>query len=180
MYHRRSATEQKHTERTSIPAMCAISSGLHKRLFNSNNQIWCDICSKTLLQVHHWAQVLARDTVILIAECADMVKYQISSSTRLGPSNSVANVSILDTAYASGNEAHDNVTVSNFSNILVTYVMSNVVLLPIERHKLISNNGSSWVLFIAHISQDGSRAKIKIITSCFRNYPSKRTCTIRR
>jgi hypothetical protein len=65
--------------------------------------------------------------VILIAECADMVKYQTSSSTRLGPSDRVANVSILDTAYASGNEAHDNVTVSNFSKILVTDVISNVV-----------------------------------------------------
>ena len=83
-------------------------------------------------------QVLARDTLILIAECADMVKYQISDSTRLGPSDRLANVSILDTAYASGNEAHDNVTVSNFSNILVTDVISNVVLFLIERHKLIS------------------------------------------
>jgi len=73
-----------------------------------------------LLQVHHWTQVLARDTVILIAECAEMVKYQTGSSTRLGPSDRVANVSILDTAYATGREAHDNVTVSNFSNILVT------------------------------------------------------------
>jgi len=67
-----------------------------------------------------------------------MVKYQTTSSTRLGPSNRVADVTILDTAHASGKEAHDNVTVSNFSNILVTGAISNVVLLPIERHKLIS------------------------------------------
>jgi hypothetical protein len=107
-----------------------------------------------------------------------MVKYQTSGSTRLGPSDRVARVSILDTAYASGNEAHDNVTVSNFSNISVTDAISNVVLLPIERHKLISQNNSSWVLFIAHIRQDLSRPRIKIITSCFRNYLSNRTCTI--
>jgi len=109
-----------------------------------------------------------------------MVKYETSSSTRLGPSNTVTKVSILDTAYASGKEDHDNVTVSNFPNISVTDVIYNVVLLPIERHKLISQNGSSWVLFIAHISQDLSSARIKIITFCFRNYLSKRICTIRR
>ena len=113
--HRRSATDMKRTERTPIPVICAISSGLHKHQFNSNNQICCDVCSKTLLQVHHWAQVLARDALILIAECADMVKYQTSSSTRLGPSYRVVKVTMLDTAYASGTEAHDNVTVSNFS-----------------------------------------------------------------
>jgi hypothetical protein len=137
MNHRRSATDKKRTEHIPIPAMCASSSGLHKRQFNSNNQT-CDVFPKILLHVNHWTQVLASATVILIAECADMVKYQISSSTRLGPSNRVETVSILDTAYASGNEAHDNVTVSNFFSILVTDVISNIVLLPIERHKLIS------------------------------------------
>jgi hypothetical protein len=116
----------------------------------------------------------------LIAECADMVKYQTSDSTKLGPSNTETKVSMLDTAYAKGLEAHDNVTVSNFPNISVTDVISNVVLLPIERHKLISQNGSSYILFTAHIRQELSRAKIKITTSCFRNYLSKRTCTIKR
>lgn len=76
-----------------------------------------------LLQVNHRTQALVRTTVILIAECAGLVKYQISSSTRLGPSNTVANVSILDTAYASGREAHDNVAVSNLLKILVTHVI---------------------------------------------------------
>jgi hypothetical protein len=138
MNHRSSATDKMHTERIPIPPICAISSILHKRQFNYNNVTRCDVCSKILLQVNHWTQVLARATVILIAECTDMVKYQISSSTRPGPSNRVQTVSILHTANATGNEAHDNVTVSNFFNILVTDVIYNVVLLPIERHKLIS------------------------------------------
>jgi hypothetical protein len=126
------------TERIPIPVMCAISSSLHKRLFNSNNVTRCDVCSKLFLKVNHRTQVLARAAVILIAECADIMKYQISSSTRLGPSNRVEKVSILDTLYASGNEAHDNVTVSNFFNILITDVIFKVLLLPIECNKLIS------------------------------------------
>jgi hypothetical protein len=49
-------------------------------------------------------------------------------------------VSILDTEYATGNEAHDNVTVSNFFNILITDVISKKKsrVAPIECHKLIS------------------------------------------
>ena len=35
MNHRRNATNKKDTERTPSPAMCAISSGLYKRRFNS-------------------------------------------------------------------------------------------------------------------------------------------------
>jgi hypothetical protein len=74
----------------------------------------------------------------LIAECAGMAKYETSSSTKLGPSDKVVKVSILGTGNATGKEAHDSVTVSNFSNILVTHVISSVVLLLIERHKLMS------------------------------------------
>ena len=97
-------------------------------------------------------QVLAHSTVTLIAECADMVKYQISSSTRIISPKEERRVAILDNEYASGNEAHDTVRVSNISNILVTDVISNVALLPIERRKLISYSGSSWVLFITKIA----------------------------
>jgi hypothetical protein len=56
--------------------------------------------------------VVASDSCISQGcQCAEMVKYQTGSSTRLGPSDRVANVSILDTAYATGREAHDNVTI---------------------------------------------------------------------
>jgi hypothetical protein len=56
--------------------------------------------------------------IIFIAECAGIVKYQVTQSTRLGPSNKVGNVTILDTAHATGKEAHDSLTVSRALNTL--------------------------------------------------------------
>ena len=46
MNHRRNAADKKDTERTPSTAMCAISSGLHKRRFNSCK---FDVC----VIVHH-------------------------------------------------------------------------------------------------------------------------------
>jgi hypothetical protein len=74
--------------------------------------------SKHLLNTIHRGYV--RVKIIFLAECAGIVRYQVTQSTRLGPSNEIANVTILDTAYASGKEAHDRLTVRKSLNILVT------------------------------------------------------------
>jgi hypothetical protein len=66
-----------------------------------------------------------RVKMIFLAGCAGIVRYQVTQSTRLGPSNEIANVTILDTAYASGKEAHDRLTVSKSLNILVTDQISS-------------------------------------------------------
>jgi hypothetical protein len=56
--------------------------------------------------------------IIFTAECAGTKEYRITPSTKLGPSNEVVTVKILDTGYATGKEAHDNLTVSHFLNVL--------------------------------------------------------------
>jgi hypothetical protein len=71
--------------------------------------------------------------IMFLAECAGIVRYQVSQSTRLGPSNEVANVTILDTAYASGKEAHDSLTVRNSLNILLTDLLTYSVALVRKR-----------------------------------------------
>jgi hypothetical protein len=76
------------------------------------------IVIKTLFE-HHSLEV-GEDDIIFIAECAGIVRYQVTRSTRLGPSNGAVNVTILDAAYATGREAHDRITVSKCLIILVT------------------------------------------------------------
>jgi hypothetical protein len=78
--------------------------------------------SKHLLNVSN--QRLVKVKIIFIAECAGIVKYQVTQSTRLGPSNEVANVTILDRAHATGKEAHDSLTVSKTPNTIFLHHIS--------------------------------------------------------